>query len=208
MFKNKKSHDYFDSFHKFSLYAIDAAQYLDEVINDYDVDTLIHKMDGMHKIESDCDIHHHAVNAELLSEFLPVIDAEDILSLNDALDDVVDKIEDILIGLYTFNVSNVRVQAIEFSSVIVKLSLALSEATSELKNYKSSKKLMEKIKAVNLLEQEADDIYIREMHRLHSEEDNMKKLMMWSRVYDLFEECADSFERVSKLMDMIVLKYN
>lgn len=208
MFRNKKSHDYFDSFHKFSLYAIDAAQYLDEVINDYDVDTLINKMDDMHKIEGDCDIHHHAVNAELLSEFLPVIDAEDILSLNDALDDVVDKIEDILIGLYTFNVSNVRVQAIEFSSVIVKLSQALSEATLELKNYKTSKTLMDKIKAVNLLEQEADDIYIREMHRLHSEEDNMKKLMMWSRIYDLFEECADSFERVSKLMDMIVLKYN
>ena len=207
MFKNKKSYDYFESFHTFSTYALEAAKYLDEVINDYDIDGLSEQMDKMHVIENNCDIHHHAVNAELLSEFLPVISAEDILLLNDKLDNVVDTIEDILIGIYTFNVLNIRSQAIMFSNIIVQLAEALYDATEDFKHFKTSKTIIDKLKVVKRLEQEADEIYLTEMHRLHVEEENVKKLVMWTRVYDMFEDCADSFEEVTKEMEMIILKY-
>lgn len=207
MFRKKKNYDYFNSFHEFSGYAVEAAKYLDEVLNDFDVTTLTVNMDAMHVIENNCDLHHHAVDAQLLSEFLPVLNAEDILTLNDLLDDTVDAIEDILIGIYTFNVLNIRSQAILFSDVIVRLSLALNEATEDFKNFKTSKTIKENLLKVKRLEQEADDIYLKEMHRLHVEEQNVKKLVMWTRVYDLFEDCSDSFENVVKQMELIILKY-
>ncbi len=207
MFRSKKSYDYFESFHLFSNYALEAAKYLDEVVNDFDIDTLPVHMEKMHVIENNCDIHHHAVNAELLSEFLPAIDAEDILMLNSLLDNVVDTIEDILIGIYTFNVLNMRSQGIMFSNIIVQLAEALVDATEEFKNFKNSKTIIEKLKIVKRLEQEADEIYLEEMHRLHVEEENVKKLVMWTRIYDMFEDCADSFEEVTKEMEMVILKY-
>ncbi len=207
MFRNKKSFDYFEGFHTFSQFALDAAKYLDEVVNDFDIETLPSQMEAMHVIENNCDIHHHAVNAELLREFLPAISAEDILLLNDSLDNVVDSIEDILIGIYTFNVLNIRSQAIMFSEIIVQLAEALFEATKEFTHFKSSKTIMDKLKVVKRLEQDADEIYLTEMHRLHVEEENVKKLVMWTRIYDMFEDCADSFERVTKQMESIILKY-
>lgn len=207
MFRNKKSFDYFDSFHQFSGYAIEAAEFLDYVVNDFDSAKIPKQMHEMHEIENSCDMHHQIVDAELLTEFLPVISAEDILRLNDLLDNVVDAIEEILIGIYTFNVLNIRVQAIEFSTIIVELAKALNAATEDFKKFKTSKTINEKIKAVKLLEQKADDIYLKEMHRLHVDEDNTKKLVMWTRVYDLFEDCADTFEEVVKQMEVIILKY-
>lgn len=208
MFKRKKkSYDYFAGFHQFSAYSVEAAKYLDFVLNDYEVTTLTSHMEAMHVIENNCDLHHHAVDAQLLSEFLPVLNAEDILTLNDLLDDTVDAIEDILIGIYTFNVLNIRSQAIIFSNVIVEIAEALHDAVDDFKKFKTSKTVNEKLKMVKRLEQEADDIYLKEMHRLHVEEQNVKKLVMWTRIYDLFEDCADSFEKVIKQMELIILKH-
>lgn len=207
MFKRKKSFDYFEGFHQFSIYALEATTFLYQIVVDFDVSKLVEQLDAMHEIENNCDIHHRQANSALLSEFLPVIAAEDVLLLNSLLDDVVDALEDILIGIYTFNVTNIRPQAIVFVDVIVKLADALVAATKEFKDFKHSKVIMKRLKAVKKLELEADAIYIEEMHRLHSEEDNIKKLVSWTRVYDLFEECADTFEEVVKQMESIILKY-
>lgn len=206
MFSRKKSFDYLGGFHEFSKYANQAANYLDEIINDFDVDNLEEQQVAMHTIENDCDMHKHAVNAELFREFLPPIDAEDIVELNHRLDNVVDAIEDILIGIYTFNVKNMRPQAVVFSKIIVDLSEALLEATEEFKNFKKSEAIIKKLKRIKQLELDADDIYIAETRRLHVEEDIAIKLLVWSRVYDSFEECADEFEEVAKQMEAIIIK--
>ncbi|NLY62803.1 MAG: DUF47 family protein [Erysipelothrix sp.] len=206
MFKKKNGYDYFASFHEFSAYAIEAADYLSVILNDFDVDKLEEQLSEMNSIETRSDIHHHAVNAQLLSEFLPVISAEDILKLNDLLDDIVDAIEDVLFGIYTFNVMNIRSQAVLFSDIIVKLAQALHEAMGEFKNYKKSDSIQKKLDVVKQLEKDADLLYLSELRRLHVDEENTRKLVMWTRIYDLFEDCADSFEEVIKHMEVIILK--
>lgn len=206
MFKRKNGCDYFESFHQFSAYTIEAANYLSEIFEDFDVLKLQDQLIKMNEIEAKTDIHHHAVDAQLLSEFMPVISAEDILKLNDLLDDTVDAIEDVLIGIYTFNVSNIRSHAISFADLIVDLANALHEATAEFKNYKKSTTINDKLLVVKNLEKDADALYISELRRLHVDEENVRKLMMWTRIYDLFEDCADSFEHVIKQMEVIILK--
>ena len=160
----------------------------------------------MHEIENNCDMHKHAVDAELFKEFLPPIAAEDIVELNHRLDNVVDAIEDILIGFYTFNIKEVKKEALVFADIIVELSLALKEATEEFKDYKNSKLLVKKLKKIKQLELDADEIYIEEMHQLHLHEEDAKQILVWSRIYDSFEECADSFEEASKQMEAIIIK--
>ena len=151
MFKRKSNYDSFDDFHQFSKYVKEAANYLHESLIDFDVSKLEEKLKTMHEIENNCDIHHHDTNAKLLGQYLPVIASEDVLKLNDLLDDIVDDIEDILIGIYTFNVLNIRSQAVAFSEVIIELSNALCEATSEFKNFKKSKSITRRLNDVNKL---------------------------------------------------------
>lgn len=206
MFSKKKSYDYFGGFHEFSVFAVSAAEYLDEIINDFDRDNLEEQLIAMHEIENNCDMHKHAVETELFREFLPPIDAEDIVELNHRLDNVVDTIEDILIGIYAFNIKSMRKEAVLFSRIIIKSAKALMEATQEFKDYKNSHVLIDKLKKIKQLELDSDDIYIEEMHNLHVEETDVKALLIWSRIYDSFEECADSFEEVAKQMEAIIIK--
>lgn len=206
MFSKKKSYDYFGGFHKFSNYAEEAANFLKEILEDFDIDNLADQQTAMHEIENNCDMHKHAVDAELFKEFLPPIAAEDIVELNHRLDNVVDAIEDILIGFYTFNIKEVKKEALVFADIIVELSLALKEATEEFKDYKNSKLLVKKLKKIKQLELDADEIYIEEMHQLHLHEEDAKQILVWSRIYDSFEECADSFEEASKQMEAIIIK--
>lgn len=206
MFSRKKSYDYFGGFNEFSKFAVLAANYLNEIVTDFDISHLSEQQVKMHEIENNCDMHKHAVDAELFREFLPPIAAEDISELNHRLDNVVDAIEDILISIYTFNVKNIRPQAVVFTHIIVDLANSLLAATEEFKNFKKSKTIVDKLKAIKQLEQDADDIYIEEMHRLHVEEESSKKLLVWTRIYDSFEDCADSFEEVAKQMEAIIIK--
>ncbi|NLC54312.1 MAG: DUF47 family protein [Erysipelothrix sp.] len=206
MFSRRKSFDYFAGFHEFSKFSLEAAEFLNEIVTNFDIANLEEQQVKMHEIESNCDKHKHAIDAELFREFLPPIAAEDIVELNSRLDSVVDAIEDILIGMYTFNVKNVRPQAVVFSEIIVELSHALFEATKEFQDFKKSKLIINKLRKIKELELDADEIYIEEMHRLHVEEENCKKLLIWTRVYDSFEDCADSFEEVAKQMEAIIIK--
>lgn len=41
---------------------------------------------------------------------------------------------------------------------------------------------------------------------LHNEKNSCEKLIAWTRVYDSFEDCADTFEAVGKQMEAIILK--
>ena len=150
MFSRRKSYDYFNGFHEFSKYALSAAKFLNEIVTNFDIAHLEEQQVKMHEIENNCDKHKHAVDAELFREFLPPIAAEDIVELNSRLDSVVDAIEDILIGVYTFNVKNIRPQAVVFSEIIVELSKALIEATHEFKDFKKSKSLIEKLRNIRM----------------------------------------------------------
>ncbi len=206
MFSRKKSFDYFSSFNEFSRYAVLAADYLMEVVSNFNIEELASKKEGIHKIESDCDLHKKNVNAQLFREFLPPIDAEDIVELNHLLDNVVDSIEDIVVTFYIFNISETRPQAILFSKIIVDLAQALHAATEEFKDFKKSKLFSDKLEKIKELEVMADEIYMEQLHKLHNEKNSCEKLIAWTRVYDSFEDCADTFEAVGKHMEAIILK--
>lgn len=206
MFSKKKNYDYFNGFHKFSNYAQQAAEFLESIIKDYDRTNLDTLLVEMHEIENDCDIHKHAVDAELYSDVSPPIEAGDIIELNHRLDNVVDGIEDILIDFYVYNISTVKPEAIAFANIIVKSAKALEVAMADFKNYKNSQTLMNKLKRIKTLELDADDLYLETLHNLHVEEEDVKEILVWSRIFESFEECVDSFEEVGKQMETIIVK--
>ncbi len=206
MFSKKKSYDYFNGFHKFSKYAVAAAEFLDSIIKDFDRKNLDTLLVEMHEIENDCDIHKHAVDAELYRDLAPPIAAEDIIELNHRLDNVVDGIEDILIDFYVYNIATVRPEAITFANIIVKSAKALEVAMLEFKNYKTSSSLMTNLKRIKTLELDADDLYLNILHKLHSEEEDLRQILVWSKIFERFEECADLFEEVGKQMESIIVK--
>ena len=104
----KKNHDYFSMLVDGVSYACAAAEMLNEYLQDFEPEKLSHHIEEMHKIEHAADIAKHEMLQKLLKEFITTIDREDILELADVIDDVTDSLEDVLLRMYMYNITQLR----------------------------------------------------------------------------------------------------
>ena len=93
----KKETDYFEAFVGGVNSACAAADMLCTVFDHYEPEALPGHIEAMHKIEHSADIAKHGTMEQLVREFLPPIDREDIMELSGTIDDVTDSIEDVLL---------------------------------------------------------------------------------------------------------------
>lgn len=202
----KKHSPYFDDFIAMAEYSCQAAEYLNKVMNDFRTDTLAEHRKNMHSIEHTADQAKHGMMARLNKEFVTPIDREDIIQMANELDNVTDKIDDILIRMYMYNVQSIRPAALVFTDVIARCCKALKTAICEFPNYQKSTSLIPAIIEVNTMEEEGDNIYIDAVRDLYLNPSNPLEIATWSELFDRLEDCCDACEHVADTLEIIVLK--
>lgn len=203
---NSKDFNYFKAFVELSTASLKAAELLSSVLHNFNVNKLEEKVKEMHTIEHNADIKRHEIMNRLVKEFLPPIEREDIISLADNVDDVVDSIEDVLIGIDMYNVQSIRPEIIKFTEVIMDCCNSMSAALTEFEHFKRSQKLHAAIIEVNRLEEVADELYINGVRGLYKNIKDPIELMVWTEIYFLLEKCCDSCEEVANDIENIVMK--
>lgn len=198
-------YNYFDGFIKMTEKAKECADYLNMAINSYDKNSLEKQTEEIHEIEHNSDLIKHEIMANLVKEFLPPIEREDITNIIHYLDNVVDNIEDILVKMYILNLDSVTDEALEFVDLILSCVDMLSQCVAEFQNYKKSKKLKDLIVEVNSIEEKGDRLYIKVMRDLYKN-GNSDYIIRWSKVYDLMEKCLDSCETIADELEVVMLK--
>lgn len=202
----KNSFDYFDGFIKLAEYSYEAAKLLDDILKNFDVDTLQEKMKTMHDIEHAADLEGHEITRRLAKEFIPPIEREDIIMLIHEIDDITDCIEDVLLHMYMYNVKEIRVDAIKFSNLILMSCKELIETFKEFKNFKKSKEIHNKIIKINRLEEEGDNLYTEIVRKLHVTTNNAIDIMTWTIAYNRLEKCCDSCEEAVNVVESVIMK--
>ncbi len=202
----KDSNFYFDSFAKGIAFANDAALLLQECLNNYDPANVQAHLDDMHSIEHTADTIKHEMMERLMKEFLPPFEREDIVELAHTIDDVTDSIEDVLQGMYMYNIKALRAEVAEFTHLIARCCSALIEMAQELNNFRKSSSLHSKIVLINELEEEGDRIYRDAMHRLYTDETDAVAILSWTTMYDRLEKCLDCCEDVADMVEQIIMK--
>lgn len=202
----KKHSPYFDDFITMVNFSVQAAEYLQTVLNDYDPATLAERREAMHEIEHAEDEVKHNMMHRLTKEFVTPIDREDIIQLANELDDVTDKIDDILIRMYMYNIKEMRPAALAFADVILNCCRALQKAMVEFPNFHKSQTLLQSIINVNTMEEDGDAIYIDAVRELYEKAGNAVEVAAWSELFDRLEDCCDSCEHVADLMEIVVMK--
>ena len=202
----KKSFNYFDSFIRMADFSCQAAELLDEIMNNYDPKNQAEMIKKMNEIEHKGDMERHEMIRNLLHEFITPIEREDIMALADATDTVTDMIEDVALRLYMYNVKEIYEGAKGFSTIIVKSSKALKLALEEFHNFRKSKTLHGLIVDVNTLEEEADALYTKAMRNLYLHSTNVRQIIAWDQTLDYLEMCCDSCEEVANVIENIVMK--
>lgn len=207
MFKKEKNYDYFDYFTRSASFACEAANYLQESLNAFDVSSFHTRMEKMHEIENRADDEKHDMMSRLFHEFLPPIDREDIVELSHNLDDVVDAIDEAMLRVDMYCLAAMRPEVLAFTQLIVRCCAELQEAVTEFKNFKKSTKLREAVVTVNSTESEGDKLYAECIRTLYTDASiDAKAVLAWSSVYEDLEMCLDACENAVDVIESVIMK--
>lgn len=202
----KKDVNYFDAFVELAGYSCQAAYLLDEIMNNFNADELPDKMKEMHAVEHSGDEARHIIIKKLAREFITPIEREDIMAMLDAIDNVTDTIEDVLMRMYMYNITYIREYAIKMAEVIVKCCNSLKQALDEFYNFRKSQKLHELIIEINHLEEVGDRLFTEATRDLYVNCQNSKEVAAWDTAFYYLEKCCDSCEDVADVIENVIMK--
>ncbi|MCT7813750.1 MAG: DUF47 family protein [Lactobacillus iners] len=133
-------------------------------------------------------------------------DREDIAELSQKIDTMTDSIESVGMRLYTNNIKKIRPDALPVISLLINAVEDVKTLLKEMPNFKRNTAFKDLIIRVNSVEEEADKLFIENMHRLSVEESDPMKVLMWRDIYNALERSVDACEYVADTVEMVVLK--
>ena len=203
--EKKQDSYYFDTFIDCAGHAVEAVKILRKCVDDYDPEVLAETVEEIHVAEHAADMKKHDLMNVLVRAFITPIEREDIILMSQCLDEVVDKLEDVVLRLYCDNIRTIRPEMVEAVDVIERCCTAMLDMVQDFKNFRHSKTLKEKIISINTMEEEADRIFISNMRKLHTSETSPLDIIIWRDVYRYLEQCADACEHVADVCERVLM---
>jgi predicted phosphate transport protein (TIGR00153 family) len=199
---------YFDLFEAAAANAVDSARVLREMVEDF--------TDPKAKAAELVDLEHKGdrviqeVVTRLNKSFVTPFDREDIYTLANQLDDVVDAIEAVGDMLVLHQVDAPIEPVVAQSRLIEQAAQAAAEGVRALRDL--DREVLDRcFRTVNDLEDEGDRLYRRARADLYSFSDDLEHptryLVLWKDIIEQLEETMDGLEDVADTIEQIVLKY-
>ncbi len=197
---------YYDTFAASTELSKEAAIYLVNCLENYNPDNIEQMMQQMHDIEHRADKKKHEISAALAKAFVTPVDREDLDMLSHQLDDVTDKIEEVLQMFYINNIQAIQPAAVEFAKKLVKSCELLAGLMVEFENFKRSKKIQRLIVELNDVEEDCDRLYLTSMRNLSKNAADPLAVIAWRDIYECLVACADACEHVSECVGTVIMK--
>ena len=202
----KQDSFYFETFTECIDFSCQAAQLLNNAMRDFAPQRIEEMLDEMHAVEHAADEKKHALLNVLAKAFITPIEREDIILLSQNIDEVTDKIEDVLLRIYCNNIQSIRPEALELSEVIIQCCQEAKQMIAEFADFKRSKHLHDHIVRINTLEEEADQRFITSLRTLHTTCTDPIEIMVWREIFIYLEKCVDACEHVADTVESVVMK--
>ena len=203
--KNEKFYGYFG----------EAAQIGDEIAKAF-VDLVENYSDVERKVKAIRDIEHRAdevagrISEALTQTFVTPIDREDIVLLSTQLDDFIDAIEEAARRMWLYRLEQPSQHTRAMAQVIAKQARALMEAMPLLEDFSKSSALLQKVKEVKQLEDQADALMDQADTALYDGVSDVKQMIAATRLGELYQYLEDATDRakdVAKALEGITLKH-
>ncbi|HOM87087.1 MAG TPA: DUF47 family protein [Spirochaetota bacterium] len=163
-------------------------------------------IERMRLLEHQSDSIAHDIIDSLNRTFITPFDREDIHSLTNKLDDVVDLIYAISkrMRLYKLKGKNADVQ--EFSRLIMQSVQSLSLAIKGLRNHRQPQIIQQACIEINKIENISDQLRDVVIQRLFKSKKDPIAIIKWKEIYELLETVLDVCEDVSNIVVSILVK--
>ena len=205
MAKNRDAY-YFKNFIECAQASCQAGAMLKEVLQNFKPEELPERLDELHKIENSADMKKHEMLDCLAKEFIPPIEREDIVALSQRIDDITDKIEDVLLRVYMNNVQTIEPEALEMTEVVIQCCEKVTNLLEEFADFRHSKNLKNLVIEINDLEEKSDRLFMDSMRKLHTECTDPLHIIAWREIYIYLERCDDACEHAADVVESVVMK--
>ena len=158
-------------------------------------------------LEHEGDEITHNIYLQVHKTFVTPFDREDIAALAQRMDDVMDYIEGASTAIRIYGITQPTSAARGLADLIRLQCIQLENAISVLRHKGRLKSILEQLKEINRLENEADSLFLNSMAELFRGEMNTVDIIKWRDIYDQLEEATDSCEQVAYVLEAIVLKH-
>jgi predicted phosphate transport protein (TIGR00153 family) len=201
---SQRSEVFFDLFDQSASNLRETSELLRDLVENYDdVDLKVRRIQDR---EHEGDEITHAIIQRLNTSFVTPIDREDIYRLATALDDVLDAIEAVADLLLLHKVIEPLAVMKSQVDVLVQAS-SQTEGAIGLLAKMDRERLEPYWIEINSLENEGDRIYRHAVAELFSGDHKAMDVLRWKEVIEYTEEAIDGLERVSNIIEAIVLKH-
>ena len=197
---------YFQNFMDCADCSRQAVYFLKNTLEHFDASVLKEKLNEMHELEHAGDSKKHALMNTLAKAFITPIDREDLIQISQNMDDLTDKIEDVLIRIYYNHISDIPEDALQMVDVLIRCCEEICALMEEFPHFKHSQKLHERIIRINSLEEEADALFISCMYHLHGTSVDPLHILAWREIYLYLEKCADTCEHIADIVESVIMK--
>ena len=175
---NKADRQYFENFTAAADYTCQASRYLVECLNNFNLDNIKAMLETMHEFEHKGDDKHHEMSGMLAKAFVTPVDREDLAMISQSIDEVLDKLEEVLQRFYVDQIRVIIPDAITFASKLQNCCELLKGIMEEFINFKKPAK-------------HCTDVI---------------DIISWREIFDYMEDCADACEHVGNYVELVVLK--
>jgi predicted phosphate transport protein (TIGR00153 family) len=196
---------FYDLFEKGGANLLRSAELLHDLIENFQQPQT--KASRITEAERDGDIIVHQIDELLHKTLITPLDPQDTQQLCQALDDVVDTIEQVANVMLLYKVEQPTPQARQLSAVIVASAGQINAALPLLRDQKKFSEIQKHIVEVHRLENEADMVGRLALEQLvASSRHDWFEFMRWKEIYDLLEQATDLCEDIADVLHTVVLK--
>jgi hypothetical protein len=149
------------------------------------------------------------VNRLLHKTFITPIDREQIHSLINALDDVLDLLQDASETMSLYDVHHLTEDVLRLGEISVKCCERVQHAVTllpKLSDPAVAEAALKTCEEIDRLESDADRVMRSALSRLFREEPDVRELIKLKAIYELLESISDRCEDVANLIEGVVLE--
>ena len=164
------------------------------------------KIARLKQIEHEADNITHQTYEDMHTTFLMPIDREDICALVDNMDNILDFIEATALRINLYKVKKLSAEIIKQAQILNDITKKGKLIIHDLSDMKNAKRILAGCKEIHTLENAGDIILRTALANLFEKEKDAIELLKSKDTIQLLEEAIDACEKVSNIVEGIVLK--
>ena len=176
-----------------------------EIIGNYEYSEF--KVGKLKEIEHEADHITHQVYKRMHKFFLTPLDREDIFSLANKMDSVLDEIESAAVRMYLYRMKEPSKELVQITGILIEAISKIRKIVFSVRKKQDAPLILKLCVEINTLENDADQIFRAAMVRLFEEEKDAIELIKVKDIMGRIETAIDNCEDVSNIIEGIVLKY-